>query len=55
MKLGMQVGLGSGHILLDGNTAPRGKGAQQPQCPTFEIFPYNPQPMSVVANFWVSE
>ena len=31
MKLGMQVGLGPGHIVLDGDyPAPPQKGAQQP-------------------------
>ena len=30
MKLGMQVGLGPGHIVLDGNPAPPPKGAQPP-------------------------
>ena len=31
MKLGMQVGLGLGHIVLDGDpTAPRPKGAEPP-------------------------
>jgi len=32
MKLGMQVGLGPGHIVLDGDSAPPSpKGAQPPQ------------------------
>ena len=55
MKLGTQVGLGPGHFLLDGNSDPPRKGAQQP--PTFEIYgrrlclhPYNPRPMSIVAK-----
>ena len=30
MKLGMQVGLGPGHIVLDGDPAPPPKGAQPP-------------------------
>jgi len=30
MKLGMQVGLGPGHIVLDGDLAPLPKGAQPP-------------------------
>jgi len=30
MKLGMLVGLGSGHTVLDGDKAPPRKGAQQP-------------------------
>ena len=34
MKLGMQVGLGPGHIVLDVDPAPPQKGVQQP--PTFE-------------------
>jgi len=40
MKLGMLVGLGPGHIVLDGNPAPLHKGAQPP--PNF-------RPISVVA------
>ena len=37
MKLGTQVGLGPGHIVLDEDLAlPNGKGAQQPH--TFEIY-----------------
>jgi len=47
MKLGMEVGLGPGHIVLDGDPAPpQKKGAQPPiftAAPTF-------QPMSVVAK-----
>jgi len=45
MKLGMEVRLDPGHIVLDGETAPPPpkKGAQQP--PTF-------RPMSVVA-YWL--
>jgi len=31
MKLGMEVGLGPGHIVLDGDLAPSPKGAQPPQ------------------------
>jgi len=58
MKLGMQVDLGPGHIVSDGDPAPPRKGAQQPvQPPTFEIYgrllclrPYNPRPMSIVAK-----
>jgi len=30
MKLGMELGLRPGHIVLDGNTAPLPKGAQHP-------------------------
>jgi len=30
MKLGMQVGLGPGHIVLDGTQLPSPKGAQPP-------------------------
>jgi len=30
MKLGMQVGLGSGHIVLDGDPGPLPIGAQPP-------------------------
>ena len=36
MKFGMQVSLGPGHIVLDGDPASPRKGAQQP--PTFEIY-----------------
>ena len=35
MPLGMEVGLGPGHIVLDGVPAPPGKGTQQP--PYFSI------------------
>jgi len=35
MKLGMQVGLGPEHIVLDGNPAPRPKGVQPAQPPIF--------------------
>jgi len=42
MKLGMQVGLGPGHIVFDGNSAPLPKGAQPP--------PPHFRPMSVVAK-----
>jgi len=56
MKLGMQVGLGPGHIVFDGEPAPprkeRGTAAA-----TFEIYgrrfclrSYNPQPTSIVAK-----
>jgi len=31
MKLGMDVGLGPGHVVLDGDPAPLPKGAQLPQ------------------------
>ena len=44
MKLGMQVGLGPGHIVLNVDPAPP-KGAQ----------PTNFWPMSVVANGWMDE
>jgi len=40
MKLGREVGLGSGHIVLDGDPAPPQKGAQTP----------NFRSMSVVAK-----
>jgi len=30
MKLGMQIGLGPGHIVLDGDQAPHGKGHSSP-------------------------
>jgi len=41
MKLGVQVGLGPGHIVLDGDPAPPKKGHSSP--PNF-------RPMSVVAK-----
>jgi len=41
MPLGTEVGLGPNHIVLDGDPAPRRKGAQQN--PTF-------RPMSIVAK-----
>jgi len=34
MPLGVEVGLGTGHIVLDGDPAPPRRGAQQP-APTF--------------------
>jgi len=43
MPLGMEVGLGPGYIVLDGDPAPLRKGAQQPP-PTF-------RPMSTVAKW----
>ena len=36
MKLGTQVGLGPGHIVLDGDPAPPRKGAQQPHVPNLQ-------------------
>jgi len=57
MKLGMEVGIGPGHTVLDGDPGPpieRGTAA-----PTFEIYrrrlrlclhPYNPPSMSIVAK-----
>jgi len=33
MKLGMRVGLVSGHIVLDGDPAPHGKGHSSPSAP----------------------
>ena len=44
MKLGLQVGLGPGHILLDGTQLPLPKGAQPP----------NFRPISVAAK-WLHE
>jgi len=41
MKLGTQVGLGPGHIVLDGDPAPPPKGAQPP----------NFRPISVAAKW----
>ena len=45
MKLGMDVGLGSGHIVLDGNPAAPPKRGTAP----------NFLPMSVVSNGWMHE
>jgi len=44
MKLGMQVGLVPGHIVLDGDPAFPLKGAQQP--PTFKIYGHRQRPAS---------
>ena len=50
MKLGMWIGLGPSYTVLDGNSAPARKGAQQPPR-TFEIRrPYNPRLMSIVTK-----
>jgi len=56
MKLGMQVGLGPSHTVLDGDSAlPTERSTA---APTFEIYghrlrlpPYNPQSMSIVAQW----
>jgi len=45
MKLGLQVGLGPGHIVFDGDPAPPLKGAQQP--PTFKIYGHRQRPSSI--------
>jgi len=48
MKLGMEVGLGPGHIVLDGDPVPPRKAA-----PTFVVYallPYIPRPMSIMAK-----
>jgi len=45
MKLGMEVGLGPGHIVLDGKPAPSPKGAQP--CPS--IF----DPCPLCPNGWM--
>jgi len=47
MPLGTEVGLGSGHIVLDGDPALPQKGAQQP--------PPNFRPMYIVAKRLVDE
>jgi len=56
MKLGMDVGLGPGHIVLDENLSPPRKAAQQPTR-TFEIYGrrlclrlHNPRPTSIVTK-----
>jgi len=50
MPLGREVGIGSGHIVLDGDPAAPRKGAQK--SPTFAIYgrPYKSQPMCIVAK-----
>ena len=60
MKLGTQVGLGPGHFVLDGNSAPHGKGhSSRPHFRNLRaqakgrrlcLHPYNPRPMSIVAK-----
>jgi len=35
MKLGMAVGLGPGHVVLDGDAAPNPEKAAQQPCPIF--------------------
>jgi len=39
MKLGVQVGLGPGHIVLDGDPAPCSKGAQPPIFGPYPLLP----------------
>jgi len=39
MPLGMEVGLGPGHIVLDGDPAPRKKGAEPPIFGPFLLWP----------------
>ena len=39
MKLGMQVGLGPGHIVLDGDPPPLPKGAQPPNFRPYVLWP----------------
>jgi len=59
MPIGMEVGLGRGHIVLDGEPAPHGKAHSI--APTFAIYgrrlclrpslrPYNLGPISIVAK-----
>jgi len=56
MKLGVQIGLGPGHIVLDWNPAPPPQGERHSRTlSTFEIYgsklclrPDNPRPMSIV-------
>jgi len=51
MTIGMEVGLGPGHIVLDRDPAPpNGKGHSSPHCHNLRARPYNPQPMSIVAK-----
>jgi len=51
MKLGMQVGLGPGHTVLDVDPAPPRKGAQQPHIRNLRLClrPYNPRSMDHVS------
>jgi len=55
MKLDVQVDLGPGHIVLDGDAAPPRKGHSSPH--TFEIYgrrlclrQYNPRPVTIAAK-----
>jgi len=47
MPLGMEISLGAGDFVLDGDPAPPGKGAQPP--------PPNFWPMSMVPNGWMDQ
>jgi len=55
IKFGAVVGLGPGHIVLDGDQAPPTE--RETAAPTFKVYrrryclhPYNPWPMSIVAK-----
>jgi len=52
MPLGTEVGLGPGHILLDGDPAPLRKGAQNPSplLSRFTDAARKPRPMSIAAR-----
>jgi len=39
MALGMEVGLGPGHIVLDGTSSPPQKGAEPPIFGPFQLWP----------------
>jgi len=56
MKLGTQVGLGPGHIVLDGHPAPPRKAAQQnEQTPHFSVhFALARSPISATAELLYS-
>jgi len=57
MKLGIQVGLGTGHILLDGDTAlPTERGTAAPHLRNLrtQTRPYKPRPMSM-PNRWMDQ
>ena len=49
MALGIEVGLGAGHIVLDEDTAsPMERGTADPIVSQFTDCPYNPRPMFII-------
>jgi len=49
MPLGMEVGLGPGHIVLDGYPAPSGKGHSSPH---LSAHVYRGQTVANLSNYW---